>query len=144
MSKFRWWKRRLTLLSMPFFLLCLTAMITIFSTAYMRVIILLVCCISFFTCLWYSIIEPFYSPKFGTTWERKKKHLSTHTYPHHQPSCISLFHLLRSVASSLFNLCAWQSFFSNEIMSSVPILSFSSLLGTVFYLNVTHPSGVSG
>jgi len=48
----------------------------------------------------------------GTTQvsQYKKKHSPTHTYPYHQSSFICFVHLLRSMASSLFNLCAWQSF----------------------------------
>ena len=40
----------------------------------------------------------------------QKKHLPTHTYHGHQSSFICFLHLLRSVASSLFNLHTWQSF----------------------------------
>jgi len=40
----------------------------------------------------------------------QKKHSPTHTYRGHQSSLICLLHLLRSMASSLFNLHAWQSF----------------------------------
>jgi len=50
--------------------------------------------------------QPFYSPLSGTTrvsWYQKK-HSPTHTYSDHQPSFISFLHLLRSIASSLFNL----------------------------------------
>jgi len=39
----------------------------------------------------------------------QKKHLPTH-HPDHHPTFISFFHLLRSIASSLFKLRAWQSF----------------------------------
>ena len=39
----------------------------------------------------------------------QKKHLPTH-HPDHRPIFISFFHLLRSIASSLFKLCARQSF----------------------------------
>ena len=38
----------------------------------------------------------------------QKKHSPTLTYPDHQPSFISFLHLFRSIASSLFTLCAWQ------------------------------------
>jgi len=40
----------------------------------------------------------------------QNKHSPTHTYPDHQSSFICFLHLQRSIASSLFNLCAWQSF----------------------------------
>ena len=39
----------------------------------------------------------------------QKKHSPTH-HPDHHPIFISFFHLLRSIASSLFKLRAWQSF----------------------------------
>ena len=39
----------------------------------------------------------------------QKKHSPTH-HPDHHPIFISFFCLLRSIASSLFKLCAWQSF----------------------------------
>ena len=39
----------------------------------------------------------------------QKKHSPTH-HPDHHPIFISFFHLLQSVASSLFKLRAWQSF----------------------------------
>ena len=49
---------------------------------------------------------------FGTTqvsWYQKK-HSPTHTYCGHQSSLICFLHLLWHMASSLFNLRAWQSF----------------------------------
>ena len=56
--------------------------------------------------------QPFYSPLTRTTWViwYQKKHSPTHTYPDHQSYFISFFRLLWSMASSLFNLRAWQSF----------------------------------
>jgi len=42
----------------------------------------------------------------------QKKHSHTQTYHGHQSSLICFLHLLRSMASSLFNLHAWQSFFT--------------------------------
>jgi len=47
-----------------------------------------------------------------TTWVSRyqKKHLPTHTYRGHQSSIIGFIRLLRSVASSLFYPCTWQSF----------------------------------
>ena len=48
----------------------------------------------------------FYGPLSGTTRVSRyqKKHSPTHTYPDHQPSFISFFHLLRSIASSLLTV----------------------------------------
>ena len=57
--------------------------------------------------------EPFYGPLSGTTRvsQYQKKHSPTHHHhPDHHPIFISFFHLLRSIASSLFKLRAWQSF----------------------------------
>ena len=47
----------------------------------------------------------------GTTWvgRYQKKHSPTHTHPDHQTSFIIFLHLQRSMASSLFIWCAWQS-----------------------------------
>jgi len=39
----------------------------------------------------------------------QKKHSPTHTQPGHRTSFISFLHLLRSITSSVFSLCAWQS-----------------------------------
>jgi len=50
----------------------------------------------------------------GTTWVSRyqKKHSPTHTYCVHRSSLICFIHLLRSMASSLFNLRAWQFLFT--------------------------------
>jgi len=55
--------------------------------------------------------QPFYGPLSWTTQmsQYQKKHSLTHHHDHH-PIFISFFHLPRSIASSLFKLCAWQSF----------------------------------
>jgi len=44
----------------------------------------------------------------------QKKHSPTH-HPNHHPVLISFFHLLRSIASSLFKLRAWQSFCTTSV-----------------------------
>ena len=48
----------------------------------------------------------------GTTWvgQYQKNHSPTQTHPDNQTPSINFFHLLRSTASNLFNLRAWQSF----------------------------------
>jgi len=53
----------------------------------------------------------------GTTWVSwyQNIHLPTHTYPDHQSSFICFLHLLRSMASSLFNLLAWQSLCTTSV-----------------------------
>ena len=55
--------------------------------------------------------QPFYGPLSRTTQMSRyqKKHSPTH-HPDHHPIFISFFHLPWSIASSLFKLCAWQSF----------------------------------
>jgi len=55
--------------------------------------------------------QSFYGPLSGTirVSRYRKKHSPTH-HPDHHPVFISFFHLLRSIASSLFKLHAWQSF----------------------------------
>jgi len=52
-----------------------------------------------------------------TTWvsQYQKKHSPTHTYSDHQPSFICFLHLLRFMASFLFNLRAWQSFCTTSV-----------------------------
>jgi len=52
-----------------------------------------------------------YAPLSGTrrVAEYQKKHSPTHTHPDHQTSFINFLHLLRSIASSVFSLRAWQS-----------------------------------
>ena len=44
----------------------------------------------------------------------QKKHSPTH-HPDHHPTFISFFHLPQSIASSLFNLRAWQSFCTTSL-----------------------------
>jgi len=45
----------------------------------------------------------------------RKKHSPTHIYPDHQSSLISFLHLLWSLAFSLVNLRAWQSFCTTSV-----------------------------
>jgi len=61
----------------------------------------------------------------GTTWVSRyqKKQSSNHTYCGHQSSFICFIHLLRSMASSLFNWRAWQSFFTISKFSLVYLLA---------------------
>jgi len=55
-----------------------------------------------------NITQPFNDPLSGTT-RMGRYQKKTFAHPDHQTSFTN-FHLLRSVASSLFNLHAWQSF----------------------------------
>ena len=60
---------------------------------------------------WLIQIRPFNGLWSGTTlvgWYQRK-HSPTHTHPDHRASFIIFLHLQRSMASSLFNLRAWQS-----------------------------------
>jgi len=60
--------------------------------------------------------QPFYGRMSGTTqvsWYQKK-HSPTH-HPDHHPIFISFFHLLWSIASSLFKLRAWHSFCTTSL-----------------------------
>jgi len=60
--------------------------------------------------------QPFYGPLSRTTrvsWNQKK-HSPTH-HPDHHPIFISCVHIPRSIASSLFKLCAWQSFCTTSL-----------------------------
>jgi len=63
-------------------------------------------------CYTHAHAQPFNSPLYGTTWlgQYQKKHSPTHIHPDHQTSFINFLHLLWSIASSLFNLRAWQTF----------------------------------
>jgi len=60
--------------------------------------------------------QPFYGPLSGTTRVSRyqKKHSVTH-HPDHHWIFISFFHLPRSIAFSLFKLCAWQSFCTSSL-----------------------------
>jgi len=76
-----------------------------------------------------TILQPFFRDYLGEPAVRhQKKHSPTHTYPDYQPSFVSFLHLLCSIASSLFNLGAWQSFLHN--LSPSP-LWFTSRSGTL-------------
>jgi len=51
----------------------------------------------------------------------RKKHSPTHTHPDHQTSFINFLRLLQSLASSLFNLHAWQSFSTTSLMHTAQV-----------------------
>jgi len=53
----------------------------------------------------------------------QKKHSHTHTYRGHKSSLIHFIHLLRSMASSLFNPRTWQSFstISLQVFFGLPL-----------------------
>ena len=58
----------------------------------------------------HTYTQPFNGRWSGTTWvgRYQKKHSPTHTHPGHRTSFINFLHLLQSIASSVFSLCAWQ------------------------------------
>jgi len=60
--------------------------------------------------------QSFYGPLSGTTRVSRyqKKHSLTN-HPDHHAIFISFFNLPRSIASSLFKLCAWQSFCTTSL-----------------------------
>ena len=62
----------------------------------------------------YLKITIIFSRTIQVSWY-KNKHSPTHTYPDHQPSIISILHLLPSITSSRFNLCACQSFCTTSL-----------------------------
>ena len=84
---------------------------------------------------------PCYSPLSVTTWvsQYQKKHSPTHTYPDHQSSFICFLHLLWSIASSLFNLRAWQVFLHNLCPSPLWSTSWSHTLHFILH-TFLHPT----
>jgi len=72
----------------------------------------------------YKQQQSFYVPLSGTTRvsQYQKKHSPTR-HPDHHPIFIIFFHLLRSIASSLFKLHAWQSFCTTSfhVLFSLPL-----------------------
>jgi len=88
--------------------------------------------------------QSFYGPLSGTTRVNRyqKKHSPTH-HPDHHPVFISFFHLLRSIASSLFKLRAWswQSFLHNLSPSPFWSTSWSGALHLILH-TFLHPISV--
>ena len=90
----------------------------------------------------------FNGPLSGTTrvGQYQKKHSPTHTHPDHQTSFINLLHLLRSIASSLFNLGAWQSFSTTSLrvlFSLPPCSGILCFILHVFLLFTTHAHDIA-
>jgi len=75
----------------------------------------------------HTITQPFYGSTDFVPDTRvslyQKKHSPTYTYRGHQSSLICFIHLLRSTASSQFNPCARQSFFtiSLQVFFGLPL-----------------------
>jgi len=79
-----------------------------------------------------------------TTWvsQYQKKHSPTHTYHGHQSSLISFLHLLWTMASSLFNLCAW-SLFPQSLSKFLANYTIGRAFGTMCRLSVCLSSSVT-
>jgi len=75
--------------------------------------------------------------QFTQVSQYQKKHSPTHTYPDHLSSFTSCLHLLRSRASSLFNLHAWQSFCTTsvQVLFGLPLGLASSTSYTIHFFN---------
>ena len=88
--------------------------------------------------------QPFYGRLSGTTRVSRyqKKHSPTH-HPDHHPIFISLFHLPRSTASSLFKLRAWQSFCTTSfhVLFGLPLGLEPSTSYSIHFLFL-HPISV--
>ena len=85
--------------------------------------------------------QPFNSPLSGTTrvGRYQEKHSPTHTHPDHQISLINFLLLLRSTASSLFNLRASESFSTPLSRSSlVYLLVWGPLFHTPYISSPNH------
>jgi len=62
------------------------------------------------------------------------------TYPDHYPTLLSFFHLLWSIASSLFNLRAWQSFCTTslQVLFGLPLgLQPSTSYSIHFFIQIS-------
>ena len=68
----------------------------------------------------------------------QKKHSPTHTYRGHQSSLICFLHPLQAMASSLFNLHVWQSFFYNLSPSFLSSTSWTGILSFILH-TFFHP-----
>ena len=82
------------------------------------------------TSLWLSGLS-------GRIWVRRyqKKHSPTHTCHGYPSSLICFLHLLWCMASSLFNLCAWQSFSTISKFSLVYLLTWQPPLHTPYTMH---------
>ena len=84
--------------------------------------------------------HPFNSHLFGTTWvstEQVPEETFIHSHPSWSSTILYQLHPLRSIVSSLFNLCAWQSFPQPLSRSS---LVYPLVWGPLFVLHTfLHP-----
>ena len=88
--------------------------------------------------------QPFNSLWSGTTrmGQYQKKHSPTHTHPDHRTSFINFLHLLRSIASSVFSLHAWQSFLTTslQVLFGLPLGLGSSTSYSVHFFTQSSSS----
>ena len=87
-----------------------------------------------------TVLQPALWILSGTTqvsWYQKK-HSPTHTYRGHQSSLICFIHLIRSMASSLFNPRAWRSFSTISKFSLVYLLAWHHPLHTPYISSPNH------
>jgi len=92
------------------------------------------------SCSFATLQQPFYGLFTGTTrvnWHQKK-HSPSYTYSDHQRSFICFLHLLQSIASSLFNLLAWQSLHNISRSSLLYLLVWNPSLHTPFISSPNH------
>ena len=91
--------------------------------------------------------QPFNGLWSGTTrvGQYQKKHSPTHTHPGHWTSFINFLHLLRSIASSVFSLHAWQSSLTTsfQVLFDLPLglgpsTSYSMHFFTQSYFFAAH------
>ena len=81
--------------------------------------------------------QPFNGLWSGTTHvgRYQKKHSPSHTHPDRRTSFINFLHLLRSTASSLFSLRAWQSFLTTslQVLFGLPLCFVPSTLYSMHF-----------
>ena len=89
-------------------------------------------------------IRPFNGPWSKTTrvGRYQQKHSPTHTHPDHWSSFINLLHLLRSIASSVFSLLAWQSSLTTslQVLFGLPLGLGPSTSYSTHFFNQTSSS----
>ena len=101
---------------------------------------------SYFTCpnLTTTHTQPFNGLWSGTTQvgQYQKKHSPTHTHPGHRTSFINFLYLLRSIASSVFSLHAWQSCWtaSFQVLFGFPLCLGSSTSYSVNFFTQSSSS----
>jgi len=87
--------------------------------------------------------QPFNGLWSGTTrvGRYQKKHSPTHTHPDHRTSFINFLYLLRSIASSLYILHAWQSFSTTslQVLFGLPLGLHAFLYPIIIFFSQHMP-----